>query len=169
MLLAEHFIKNLNLEKHIEGGYFREIFRSNKTFTIDELHDERSLASTIYFLLKSGEFSKFHRLKFDEIWFFHFGCPIIIHKIDEDGNYSTEILGINFANNENPQILIPANTIFGAEPSCESGFSLVSCMVSPGFDFRDFEIFDEKLLQNQFPEHSEIIHKLNGKNRNSRL
>lgn len=166
MLTANDFITQLGLEEHPEGGYFRELYRNSHSIDDSELpldfEGRRSLSTTIYYLLKSGQVSKFHRLKFHEIWFYHCGSPLIIDMIDELGNLYREKLGLNMESGEKPQVSVPANRIFGAEVIEKDSFSLVSCMVSPGFDYRDFEIFTGKDLIKQFPEHREIIIKLNG-------
>jgi len=99
MLTADNFISNLGLEPHIEGGYFKEIYRnsyhlSDKGYS-HIFEGDRALSTTIYFLLKSGQASAFHKLKFDEIWFYHYGCPIIIHLIDENDDYKSVKLGLN--------------------------------------------------------------------------
>lgn len=165
MYTADYFISKLHLEEHIEGGCFKEVYRSRNIIT-DEKHismygSERSLSTAIFFLLKSGQVSKFHKLKSDEIWFYHFGCPLIIHTIDLQGNYKSTKLGLDIDRGEMPQVLISSNVIFGAEPLSENSFTLVSCMVSPGFDFRDFILFEEHELCSLYPEHSEIISRLN--------
>ncbi len=163
---AEKLINILKLQPHPEGGFYKETYRS--TFHISEdaykfsFEDKRSLSTVIYFLLKSGQVSKFHKLKFDEIWFYHSGCPLLIHMIDETGNYSVVRLGMNPDNGEMPQFLVPANVIFGSEPAEVNSFSLVSCMVSPGFDFRDFHLYNEKELTELFPQHKSVINRLNG-------
>jgi predicted cupin superfamily sugar epimerase len=141
---AEYFIEKLGLEKHIEGGYYRETYRSKVS------HENRSLSTSIYFLLKSGQVSKFHKLKSDEIWYYHHGSPILIHMINKEGEYSQGILGIN-SDQESPQLIIPADTIFGAEPVDRESFSLVSCMVSPGFDFEDFTLYSTQELIKMYP------------------
>ncbi len=167
MYTAEYFISKLKLETHIEGGYFKEIYRNPFTITDKgytySFEGDRALSTTIYFLLKSGQVSKFHKSKFDEIWFYHYGCPMVISMIDENGTYKSVKLGLEIENGEKPQVLVSANTIFGAEPLLNDSFSLVSCMVSPGFDFRDFILFGEKELLERYPEYSEIIKKLSKK------
>lgn len=166
MFTENYFITQLGLEDHTEGGYFKEIYRNSHGIDDSELpfdvEGKRSLSTTIYYLLKSGQVSKFHKLKFDEIWFYHYGSPLYIHMIDELGNLKCEKLGLNIESGENPQVLVPANRIFGAEVIERNSFSLVSCMVSPGFDYRDFEILQGKDLIKQFPQHREIIIRLNG-------
>jgi uncharacterized protein len=104
MYTADYFISKLGLEEHIEGGYFKEIYRnaykmSDQSYAY-KFEGERALSTTIYFLLKSGQVSKFHKLKFDEIWFYHYGCPMIIHMIDDKGMYKSVKLGLDIENGE---------------------------------------------------------------------
>ena len=153
---AEYFIRALDLEPHVEGGYCRELFKSPQIF------GERPLSSTIYYLLKAGQVSRFHRLKSDELWFFHCGDPLLIHQIDSRGNMATERLGLEVSRKDKPQIAIAAGNIFGAELSARGSFCLVSCMVSPGFDYQDFEIFTEEYLLAKYPQHQAVINRLNG-------
>lgn len=153
---AQTYIRALRLEPHIEGGFFREIYKHS------QFYNGRRLSSTIYYLLKSGQVSKFHRLNCDEIWFFHDGSTIMIHQISESGRLTTHRLGLSVKNDEQPQVMIPAHTVFGAELAEEDSFGLVSCMVSPGFEYQDFELFDARTLVEQYPEHREIITRLNG-------
>ncbi|OGO77138.1 MAG: cupin [Clostridiales bacterium GWB2_37_7] len=167
MYTADYFISKLGLEAHIEGGYFKQIYK-NSFYTSDEgypynFEGDRSLSTTIYFLLRSGQVSKFHKLKFDEVWFYHYGCSMIIHMIDNKGEYRSVRLGLDIEKGEMPQVLVPANVIFGAEPLESDTFSLVSCLVSPGFDYRDFILYEEKDLFYLYPEHTDIIKKLNGR------
>ena len=163
---AEYFIESLGLEFHIEGGYFKVTYRCTTHIDYNSyptnFEGERALSTTINFLLKSGQTSKFHTLKFDEIWFYHYGSPMVIHMIDSEGVYSKQLLGINLDKGENPQVLVPANTIFGAEPLEKTSFGLVSFLVSPGFDCRDFTLFTANELITRFPKHKNIITRING-------
>ena len=156
MLTADDFITALQMEAHVEGGYCCELFKSS------EQSGERPLSSSIYYLLKAGQVSKFHRLKSDELWFFHHGTPLLIHQIDVAGKLSTARLGVAVNRGEQPQMLVPRNHIFGAEIASQDGFCLVSCVVSPGFDYRDFELFSSTELLRLFPQHAAVIKRLNG-------
>ena len=164
MIDAQYYIEKLGLEEHIEGGFFREIYRSADNVNSDSLSadfdGERALATTIYFLLKSGQTSKFHRLKFDEIWFYHYGSPIRIHMIDSEGKYTSHVLGLDVDKNQKPQVLVPASTIFGAEVLEPDSFGLVSCMVTPGFDFRDFELLAADDLCLKFTNLTQLIQRI---------
>jgi hypothetical protein len=151
MLQPGYFIDHLGLKSHVEGGYYKELYRN------DRLVGSRPLASTIYYLLKSGQVSRFHRLKSDEIWVYHYGSPLRIVQLNPDGSLSMQVLGMAVARGERPQITVPGGAIFGAEVVEPASFCLVSCLVSPGFDERDFELFSEAELERQFPQHRQVI------------
>jgi uncharacterized protein len=154
MLTADQFIEKLGLQVHVEGGFYTETYRSPL------LAGERALSTTIYFLLKEEQLSRFHQLTADEIWFFHYGAALRVHCIDDAGNLSVHHLGLNLEAGELPQLLIPAGTIFGSEMSDKNSFCLVSCMVSPGFEFDDFKLFTKEELLARFPQHEDIIQHL---------
>jgi len=156
MYTAEYFIKTLKLIPHIEGGFYREIYRTEKTVAVAG-GKERTLSTTIYFLLPGREVSRFHRLSSDELWFFHYGSPLVIHTFDENGRYAAPMLGLDCPAGMMPQITIPAGTIFGAENGDKESFSLVSCMVSPGFDFEDFELIDTATLCGNYQEKRKLF------------
>jgi len=162
-LEAKKIINQLNLQPHPEGGYFKEVYRADEIIKNSNLPErysgDRNFSTSIYFLLEGNQISKFHRLKSDEIWFFHSGSSITIHFIDEFGNYSKQILGSNLID-EKFQITIHKGNWFAAELNDKSLFSLISCVVSPGFDFSDFELAEKEKLIKQFPQHKEIILKL---------
>ena len=158
---AEYFIKSLNMTAHPEGGYFKESFISPSKLAPNTLHinEERLLWTSIYFLLRTGEVSNFHRLKSDEMWYFHAGESLTIYMISPDGELIEKQLGLNIEKGETPQVLVPKDYIFGSAMNNE-GFSLVGCMVAPGFDFTDFELFEREDLLEKYPNYREVIEKL---------
>jgi uncharacterized protein len=160
---AEFWIQNLDLMPHSEGGFYRELYRSSIEIDAGGLpksfKDSRRLCTSIYYLLRSGEKSKLHRLKSDELWYYHIGSALKIIMIDHEGNKHTKLLGPNFDKAEHFNILIPAGTIFGAEVTDKDSYSLFSCLVSPGFEYADFEMFDKDDLVQAYPKHTEIIEK----------
>jgi predicted cupin superfamily sugar epimerase len=79
--------------------------------------------------------------------------------ITPEGELITEELGLNIEKGEKPQILVPKDYIFGSAMNNE-GYALVGCMVSPGFEFKDFELFERKYLLERYPEYEQIITKL---------
>lgn len=161
---AEYWINKLNLQKHPEGGYFSEVYRSTEEIKEEHLpprySGSRNHSTSIYFLLTSDEFSAFHRIKSDETWHFYSGQTITIHMIDENGNYSTVRLGSNPDNKEVFQFTIPHGTWFAASVEGADSYALVGCTVSPGFHYDDFKLGKREDLVRLFPEHVEIINKL---------
>lgn len=157
-------IERLNLEPHPEGGYFRETYRSSGKIQQDSLESGfegmRNYSTCIYFLLTSNDFSAFHRIKQDEIWHFYDGSPIRLHVIDPSGTYSEHLIGRELMLGENPQVIVPAGCWFAAEVEDGNAYSLVGCTVSPGFDFRDFELRSRQELITLFPNQKELISKL---------
>ncbi|MFO8236638.1 MAG: cupin domain-containing protein [Bacteroidales bacterium] len=151
---ADYWIKQLNLEEHPEGGFYKETYRK------DLEYEGRSLATNIFYLLPSDRVSKFHRLQCDEIWYFHYGSPLTFYFFTPNGHYEEYILGLDPERNEHLSLLVPAQTIFGALVQEPDSFTLVSCNMTPGFHFEDFEMFSEQDLFEQFPDKKSIIKKL---------
>ncbi|HYK74110.1 MAG TPA: cupin domain-containing protein [Pseudoneobacillus sp.] len=154
---AQYWITNLGLSPHPEGGFYKSTYASD---VLIPGKSERKLFTSIYFLLSSNDISHFHRLKSDELWYYHGGSSLTVHLIDESGEYKELKLGLNLEKGEVPQVLVPKNTIFGSSVHDEDSFSLVGCMVSPGFDFEDFELFEQEELLKMYPQHEEIIKKM---------
>lgn len=164
MTKAQQWISNLKLVAHPEGGYFSEVYRSEETISENCLNKRylvsHSISTSIYFLLDGSDFSAFHRIKSDEIWHFYDGLPTKIYLIFPDGNFEIKKLGLDFEQNELPQVVIPKNVWFAAKPLAENSFSLVGCTVAPGFDFADFELAKRDELLQKYPQHKSLITQL---------
>jgi hypothetical protein len=152
---VNELIEKLKLHPHPEGGFYSETYRSNMVIT----SLNRQLMTSIYFLLTSENVSKFHRIKSDEIWFFHEGSSLIVHTLSEEGHKENRV-GLNLLQGETPQFLVEKETIFGSTVAEEDSYSLVSCIVAPGFDFEDFELFSREQLEVLYPDNKEIISRL---------
>lgn len=152
MKKASEWIQELEMAAHIEGGYFKEVLKSS-----DKV-GHRALYTSIYFLLEEDNPSHFHRLTADEVWYFHDGEPLTIHMIHPDGSYEAVQLGKEISAGQVLQYCVPKGTIFGS--SVEKGYALVSCMVAPGFEYSDFELFTRRQLLEEYPQHAAIIEKL---------
>lgn len=153
----EELIKLLDLKIHPEGGFYSETFRSSDLLPTSD--GERNLATAIYFLLRSEDVSHFHRIKSDELWFWHEGSPLTVHLLNSQGHEELKLGPVDHTGCR-PQHLVSANTIFGSTVDVPDSYALVSCVVAPGFDFRDFELFSNEDLTALYPDHSEIIRKL---------
>lgn len=158
---SQHWISKLNLNPHPEGGFYSEIYRSDEVLLSTSINDRytgsRSVSTSIYFLLEGNQFSAFHKIKSDELWHFYDGSAIKLYLISEDGKLEIKKIGININENEVPQITIPKNMWFAAEPIYKKSYSLVGCTVAPGFDFNDFELGERKDLLKNFPQHKNLI------------
>ena len=161
---SEYYIKSLGLEKHPEGGWFKEAYRSSEEIAAEHLPERfsggRHHSTSIYFLLSSDTFSAFHRIKSDELWHFYDGSAVTIYMIDRDGNYSEITLGRNIDSGEVFQCVIPHGVWFGARVNEPDSFCLVGCTVAPGFHFDDFELGEREKLLEMFPQHTKIINEL---------
>ena len=152
---ANYYIEQLNLASHPEGGYFKETYRSADTTTTRA--GQRSISTAIYFLLESGNFSAFHRIKSDEAWHFYDGDPLSVYIIDQSGILEEVRLGLDISAGQKPQAVVPANCWFASGVSAGGKFSLVGCTVAPGFDFQDFEMAERNKLIKEYPQHRSII------------
>ncbi|MDN3203816.1 cupin domain-containing protein [Algoriphagus sediminis] len=151
-----YLVKKLDLLPHPEGGFYKETYRSKQI--LDTPYGERSLMTSIYFLLTSENVSHFHRIKSDEHWYFHEGSPLTIHLLDRQGHRK---LKLGPSSEEcAPHHLVEKKLIFGSTVDEKNAYSLVSCVVAPGFDFKDFELFKAEDLLSQYPDHREIIERL---------
>jgi predicted cupin superfamily sugar epimerase len=157
METIDKWITNLNLQPHPEGGFFRETYRSAENVNAPPRFDgTRSFSTAIYFLLRSEDRSVFHRIKSDELWHFYQGSRLLIYVLTDKG-LTIHKLGSNPDQGESLQVLIPANSWFGALVEKPNSFALCGCTVSPGFDFRDFEMADRKELLKKYPGYEKEI------------
>jgi uncharacterized protein len=156
---AAFWIEKLNLLPHPEGGYYKETYRSSSTIPAGRFDKNRNVCTAIYFLLQEKDKSHFHRIKSDELWFFHEGAVLEILVLDEKG-LSIILLGKNPEAGESLQAMIPAHTWFAARLRQQEGFALVSCTVAPGFEFSEFELGKKEVMEKKFPSHAQIIEEM---------
>jgi predicted cupin superfamily sugar epimerase len=161
---AEYWINRLQLTTHIEGGAFREIYRSPLLAPLSALPasftGDRNFCTSIYFLLQQHQFSAFHKIKSDEVWHFYYGDALIVYEIDQQGKLIEHRLGCDPDNQEAFQCVISAGNWFAARLAPGGDYALVGCTVSPGFDFADFELAEREALVPLFPQHAAVIREL---------
>ena len=155
---AKYWINHLKLKPHPEGGFYKEVYRSKEVFFPTGISGERNYMTSIYFLLDEGSVSHFHSIQSDELWCYHSGDALSVYLLYPDGKLDEFVIGPNSQNGEILQAVVPANTIFGSKS--KGNYSLVGCVVSPGFDFRDFTLYTTKELLNNYPQHEGIIKQL---------
>ncbi|MFG1209913.1 cupin domain-containing protein [Xanthobacter flavus] len=130
-LTAEAVIALLELQPHPEGGFFRETFREKAA------DGGRGASTAIYFLLRAGERSHWHKVDASEIWHWHAGAPLKLRIADAGGKRDV-ILGPDLAAGERPQGVVPPFAWQAAESL--GAWTLVGCTVAPAFDFSGFEL-----------------------------
>ncbi|OFW58871.1 MAG: hypothetical protein A2133_02270 [Actinobacteria bacterium RBG_16_64_13] len=189
---AYEVAQRLALKPHREGGYFRETYRSPVEVATDA--GPRPVSTAILYLLTQSDPSRLHRLRRDELWFYHAGAPAelvllappLVKRIEDapaapgagldPQPFTTQVIGL-----DRPQAVVPAyywaaarvltedQTDWGTgraperrwtadrRAAPELHWTLVSCVVSPGFEYEDFELADRKTLLRQFPQARAVI------------
>lgn len=131
-MTADQIIAQLGLAPHPEGGWYRQTW-------IAETTGERASGTAIYFLLKSGESSHWHRVDAAEIWHFYAGAPLILSMAATDAGLARDrTLGPDLGAGQSPQIIVPPHHWQAARSTGD--WTLVGCTVSPGFQFDGFEL-----------------------------
>jgi len=132
-LAADQVIAMLGMQPHPEGGWYAETWRSPAP------EGERPSATAIYYLLRAGESSHWHRVDATETWHHYAGDPIELRLAATDGGpVERRSLGPDLAQGERPQVIVPEGWWQAARPLGE--WTLVGCTVAPGFDFSGFEL-----------------------------
>jgi predicted cupin superfamily sugar epimerase len=157
-------VERFELMPHPEGGYFREIFRSQLTFEHPSVERERGAlrcgGTLIYFLLADRDFSAFHRVRSsDEIWHLYAGGPLELHTIDAARRYERRVLTTDLEHGE-PAAVVPAGCWQAARLAPGSDWAFSGCTVAPGFEFADFEMPPASQLIAAYPAHERIIREL---------
>ncbi|NLO27937.1 MAG: cupin domain-containing protein [Actinobacteria bacterium] len=181
-------VESLLLEPHPEGGFFRETYRSTRRVHTEA--GERPLSTVILYLVTDEDPSRFHRLRFEEMWFYHAGAPLEVVLLghaavssDAPGEPSPPAPagGSRLLGPDLPQTLVPAGCWVGARvirgeqadwgggraperrwtpdrrATHDYRWTLVGCVVSPGFDYDDFEPAGREALLREFPQARQVI------------
>jgi len=128
---AKDLIAALALAPHPEGGHYRETIRH------PDPAGGRARMTAILFLLDTGERSHWHRVDAEELWLWHAGAPLTL-SIADGTTVAHHTLGGDVLAGQTPQALVPTGAWQAA--AAHDGWALVSCVVTPGFDFAGFEL-----------------------------
>ena len=134
---ASAVIERLGLAPHPEGGHYKETYREGDA-------DGRGALSAIYFLLRAGERSRWHKVDAAEVWLHHAGAPLDLTLHDGDARRTVR-LGADLAAGERPQAVVPKGAWQTAVTS--GAWTLVSCVVAPAFTFDGFELPDDPAFE----------------------
>ncbi len=188
-LTADDVIATLDLSPHPEGGHFRETYRSEQRVSTD--HGSRAASTATLYLLTQAEPSRFHRLRSDELWFYHAGTLtelLLLRPVDRsrpvDQKTGAGLPEHRVVGPGSPYVLVPAGwwmaarTIVGDQTDWGVGraperrwtadrrsansldWTLVSCVVTPGFEYEDLEMGEREALLQAYPLAQEVIRSL---------
>lgn len=130
-MTAQEIIETLQLMPHPEGGHYRESWVAGI--------DERPSGTCIYFLLQWSEVNHWHKIDATEIWHYYLGAPLVLSVSESDAGPARDcILGPDLTADQQPQVIVPAHHWQRAH--CTGDYTLVSCTVSPGFQFDGFTL-----------------------------
>jgi predicted cupin superfamily sugar epimerase len=153
---AAAVVAELGLAPHPEGGFFREVFRS-EAVVAGPGGAPRAASTAILFLLPGGDFSAWHRVASDEVWHHYAGGPLELHTLDDAGHRQVRLGAVS--EGHTPVAVVPAGRWQAARPA-GAAWVLCGCTVAPGFDFADFELPDRASLAARFPGNAAIIESL---------
>ena len=157
MHTADEIIQALGLTPHSkEGGYFRETYRS---IVKTEATKQRRAGTSILYLMKGMDVSRWHQVRSDEIWMYHAGSPALQMLLYPDGSWCERIIGPDVLAGEMPQGLIPAWTWQAAVllDRSENSWGLFGAVVVPGFEYQDFKEGSASELAKKYPDAEERI------------
>jgi uncharacterized protein len=157
---AAALIQSLDLAPHPEGGYYRELYRATGTVQPDDDRGTRSALTTIYFLLASGQMSRWHRVLSDEVWHLYEGGPLTLYLADPE---LRELQSVELwvpSGTHAPVHTVPSRWWQAAR--CMSAYALVGCTVGPGFEFADFSFLRDdstlaRALHERRPEWTDLL------------
>lgn len=157
---ADYWIERLALIRHPEGGYYREIYRSQAESPAGGI--ARANCASIYFLLTSGDFSAFHRIGVEEVWHYYGGGSLALYCLNDKGVLAITLLGPDPERGEVLHTVVPARVWVAARvvtetPATGRDFVLVGCTTAPAFEFNDFELGKREDLCADYPEHRDLI------------
>jgi uncharacterized protein len=164
-MTASDIISLLDLKPlEIEGGFFRETYRSPQVIPASALGgrygSDRPASTCIYYLLTSDTVSRMHRLPSDEVFHFYLGDPVEMLVLHAAGSGSTATLGLDLMAGQRPQVLVPGGNWQGCMLADGGDYALLGTTVAPGFEYADFELGDCNTLAEQYPDYAGIIREL---------
>lgn len=130
-MTADEIIRRLDLQPHPEGGWYRQTWQAED--------GPRPSGTCIFFLLRKGERSHWHKVDATEIWHHYAGASLELRLAETElGPARLHLLGPDLAAGETPQVVVPPH--YWQSAKSIGDWTLVGCTVSPGFQFEGFEL-----------------------------
>lgn len=161
-MTADEVRKLLLLEPlSVEGGFFRETYRSRWNVSAEYLPDgfggSRSIGTAIYYMITPETFSALHRLPGTEVFHFYLGDPVVMLQLLPDGSSRTITLGSDLLKGQQPQVVVRGQVWQGSRLAAGGKWALMGTTMAPGFDYADYENADTEQLCSQYPEAAKLI------------
>ncbi|HKK23070.1 MAG TPA: cupin domain-containing protein [Pseudohaliea sp.] len=159
---VDDVVRELGLEAHVEGGYFRRTYAAGGHPRVQTPAGERySMTSIFYLLTRNAPTGHFHRNRSDIVHYFQLGDPITYYLLHPDGRLETVVMGQDLAAGQRLQLTVPGG-IWKASSLGDGplGYGLISEAVSPGFDYADMTLGEADQLARDFPRHAALIRRL---------
>ncbi len=154
---VETLIKTLQLQPHVEGGYFRRTFEAAHRDKIDAGLGPRFTMTSIHYLLTAeARTGHWHLNQSDILHFFHLGSPITYYLIHPDGRLETVVMGSDPSKGQRLQLAVPGG-VWKASHLAEGEYGLISEAVAPGFEYEDMTLGQRDMLLQSFPQHKDVI------------
>ena len=156
-MTSEEVIQKLGLVPlPIEGGFFKETYRSDRS--VESVLGKRTESTAIYYLITQDSFSALHMVDQEEIFHFYSGDEVEMFQILPDGTSRTLIIG-SIEDGLEPQVIVPRGVWQGTKLKFpgKDKWALLGCTVAPGFEYENFHLDSREVLQKRFPEHSKKI------------
>jgi predicted cupin superfamily sugar epimerase len=160
-MTADEVIAFLQLQPHpVEGGFFRETYRSGATLQQDGAI--RSVSTAIYYLLTPKTVSALHRLPGDEVFHFYGGDPVRMLQLWPDGSTRSLALGPDLRAGHMPQLVVPGGVWQGSVLMDGGAWALLGATMAPGFDYADYTAGHRAELTAKYPAEAKMIERLTG-------
>jgi uncharacterized protein len=158
-MTADEVIELLGLQPHpVEGGFFRETYRSSDS--LDRGGAARSISTAIYYLLTPRTVSALHRLPGDEVFHFYAGDPVRMLQLWPDGTARTLVLGTDLKAGQSPQLVVPGGVWQGSVLFEGGSWALLGATMAPGFDYADYTGGDRAELTARYSAEARLIERL---------
>lgn len=156
-------IKQHQLTQHEEGGYYKVTFVSEVLIDVEPARyvgGKRPACSKIDYLLMGHDYSAFHQLKSNEVWRYKQGTSLTLYMIQQDGTLTTAKIGDPSQESDaSAEFLVMQDQWFAVVVNDNTSFSYVECEVTPGFDYRDWQLGEQDDLIKCYPQHADLIRK----------
>ncbi|MDG1704428.1 MAG: cupin domain-containing protein [Pseudomonadales bacterium] len=155
-------VEYLNLDGHVEGGFFRRTYASDYTLPTRAGDRRLSMTSIFYLLAAQSPIGHFHLNQSDIVHYFHLGDPITYHLLYPNGDYQRVVMGPDLRQGQLLQLTVPGGVWKASEipGDGDHGFGLISEAVSPGFEYADMTLGQQDQMLARFPQHQKLVKRL---------